>query len=453
MAGIVAAALLLASPPTFVPHACAAALAGTAARCGTVTVPEDRSRPDGRQIGLNIVIIPAKQPASIARALFELEGGPGLADTNNAGFYLTDGASYGATRDIVLVDQRGTGGSNPLDCPEFDAPDRALQPMFSAETVASCRTRLSQRADLTKYTTDDAVADLDAVRTALGYKKIDLTALSYGTTLAMRYIALHGDHVRSAVLLSAVPPSAMPPRHHATAAQAALDQLLHDCANDQRCATRYPRLRAELDQAIARLASSGRINPAVAMERLRTKLYSPGGARSLPWTIHRLALGDFSVLTSTDARAGFNYFDGIYLTITCSESLPWFDRRRAGSRSRRTLFGDYRLARQQESCANWPRASIDPAFFAPLRSSVPILFISGGRDPVTPAGWARDAARTLGNSRQIIIPWAGHIVDGLSDLETCFDPQVIRFLDTADPRAVDERCFAAMAPPPFKLAE
>lgn len=453
MLGLIAAASAVANIASFVPTECTRALVAAKVRCGTVTVPEDRSKPDGRQIRLNIIVIPAKQPSNVGQALFELEGGPGLADTNNVGFYLTDGAPYGTTRDIVLFDQRGTGRSNPLDCPEFDAPDRALQPMFSAKTVSSCRARLGQRANLTKYTTDDAVADLDAVRTALGYRRIDLTALSYGTTLAMRYIALHGDHVRSAILLSAVPPSAMPPRHHATAAQSALDQLILDCAADQACSGRFPNLRADLSQAMAKLASDGTIEPAVAMERLRTKLHSPGGARQVPWIIHRLADGDKSILTSTNERAGFNYYDGVYLTIACSESLPWFNRRRATQLSRRTLFRDYRLARQQEACASWVRAKVTPAFFAPLRSPVPILFISGGRDPVTPANWAREAMRGLSNSRQIIVPWAGHIVDGLSNLETCFDPQLIRFLETADPKAVDERCFAAMAPPPFKIAE
>src|SRR4249919_1500533 len=124
MLGLIAAASAIASFAPFVPSECAGALVAAKVRCGTVTVPEDRSKPDGRQIRLNIIVIPAKQPSKVGQALFELEGGPGLADTNNVGFYLTDGAPYGATRDIVLFDQRGTGRSNPLDCPEFDAPDR-----------------------------------------------------------------------------------------------------------------------------------------------------------------------------------------------------------------------------------------------------------------------------------------------------------------------------------------
>lgn len=450
MLGFVAAALFVANGPTFLLKPCADASLTSRARCGTVAVPENRSRPEGRRIDLNLVIIVAARPPAERQALFDLEGGPGLADTKNAGFYVTDGAAYAATRDIVLIDQRGTGGSNPLDCPEFDAADKALQPMFLEGAVRSCRQRLSQNADLRHYTTDDAVADLDDVRRALGYSKIDLFALSYGTTLALRYLQGHEGRVRSAVLLSAVPPSAMPPRHHATAAQDALDQLIADCAADGPCSHQYPKLGATLDEALRQLRASRNVAPAVAMERLRTKLYSPGGTRAVPYLATRLAAGDLSVLSSSNERAGFNYFDGVYLTITCSESMPWFSQPQATKAAQRTMFGDYRLGRQRGACAHWPRAQVKADFFKPVRARVPVLFLSGLRDPVTPAKWAEEAARRLPNARLIVIPWAGHIVDGLTGLESCFDPQVLRFLETADPNAVDARCFATMMPPPFK---
>ena len=451
MLSALALVMATASGPGLAAKACPTPELAAKARCGTVTVPEDRARPAGRQIGLNIIVIPAAKPGPEAAALFDLEGGPGLADTKNAGFYLTDGAAYSATRDVVLVDQRGTGESNPLDCPEFDEADSALKPMYPEATVKACRGRLSQVADLTRYTTEDAVEDLDAVRTALGYSKIDLFALSYGTTLALRYIARHESHVRSAVLLSAVPPSAMPPRHHAEAAQKALDHLIADCRADTACSTAYPNIPSDLSIAVRKLRDGRRVAPAVAMERLRTKLYSPGGARELPSIIHRLADGDTAILASSNARAGFNYYEGVYLTITCSESLPWFDQQEAMKIGRRTLFGNYRLDRQLAACAEWPRAEVSKSFFDPVRSSVPILFLSGARDPVTPASWATEAAKGFTRSRQITIPSAGHIVDGLSGLDSCFDPQILRFLETADPAAVDEQCFAGMAPPPFKV--
>ena len=453
MLGLISAvAALTASASPFVRKPCADLQVAARAQCGTVSVAEDRSFPTGRQIALNVIIIPAAKPAKDRQALFDLDGGPGLADTKNASFYTTAGATYAASRDVVLIDQRGTGGSNPLDCPEFEKADRGLEPMFPAAAVRSCRVRMGRSADLTRYTSEDAVEDLEAVRRSLGYTKIDLFALSYGTTLALRYIADHGANVRSAVLLSAVPPSAMPPRYHAIAAQQALDQLMADCRADAKCRATYPRLRIDLANALRRIGSGRQIGGQVVMERLRTKLYSPNEARTVPWVIRRLSTGDTSILVPRDEGAGLKFYDGVYLTITCSESLPWFSQERAAAEARRTLFGDYRLARQREACARWPRAQVKPGFFAPVRSSVPTLFLSGGRDPVTPASWAKQASRYFPNSRQIVIPWAGHIVDGLTGLDTCFDPQILHFYATADPGAVDASCFKKMTPPPFKDA-
>ena len=451
MLGLIAAVTALAaSNAQFQSKPCADPAMAQRARCGTVSVPEDRAHPGGRKIDLNIIVIPAATRTDDP-PLFDIDGGPGLADTKNATFYLTDGRAYSATRDVVLVDQRGTGGSNPLDCPELDAGDAALEPMYPSGAVDACRKRLSKIADLTKYTTDEAVADLEAVRRALGYQSVDLVALSYGTTVALRYLAEAGSHVRSAVLLAAAPPFATPPRHHARSAQAALDRLFADCAADKACSTAYPNLRDELGRALDRLRTSGGVRPEVAMERLRTMLYSPAGARRVPSIIRRLADGDETALRS--ASSGLNYYEGMYLSVTCSESMPWFDQAQAAKESRATSFGDYRIARQREACAHWPRARVGANFFAPIKSDVPVLFVSGERDPVTPASWARQASRGFTNGRQLTMPWSAHIFDGLTGIDTCFDPLILRFFETADARSLDATCLEAMAPPPFVLPD
>lgn len=241
----------------------------------------------------------------------------------------------------------------------------------------------------------------------------------------------------------------MPPRHHAAAAQSALDQLLTDCSDDVGCRAKYPKLREDLSAGLGTLRKQSKGLPGPAMERLRTRLYSAAGARQVPAFLHRLAQGDLSALDN-DVRAGFNFFDGVYLTITCSESLPWFKHGPALDQAGRTAFGDYRLARQIEACASWPQAKVSASFFAPVRSDVPTLFISGGRDPVTPAAWAHKVARGFSKGRHIVLPWAGHVIDGLSKLDTCYDPQVIRFIETADPNSVDATCLVTMQPPPFE---
>lgn len=435
--------------PVFRRKPCSTPQIAARATCGTVRVPENRMRPDGRPIDLNVIVIRAKSPPRVPTALFDIAGGPGLPDTMNTFFYLTEGARYSDDRDVVLLDQRGTGQSNLLDCPALAAAEDALQPMYAPAGVRACRDALSKHADLTQYTTDIAMADLDSVRRALGYSKIDLIGISYGTTAALRYIALYPEHVRSAVLMSLAPPFAMPPRYHATVAEASLKQLLADCAADRVCKREHPDVAGQLDRALRKLRSDGKVQPEVAMEVLRSRMYTPAGQRQIPATIDRLAIGDTDVLKKPANAPAIPSSLGLYLSITCAESFPWFDYARAASAARRTVFGDYRLRRQRAACTNWPRAPVKPSFFWPIRSDVPVLFVSGARDSVAALAWAKQVSRGFPDSRLVVIPWSSHIFDGLSGVGTCLDPMILGFLARPDFRRVDSRCVANMLPPPF----
>jgi len=169
---LIAAASLAAAAPTFSEKPCADVRLAKVARCGTVEVPENRTSPRSRTIPLNVIVIRAAAPTPDLPPLFDIDGGPGLPATKNAEFYLSFGAAYRARRDIVLVDQRGTGASNPLNCPELDVSETSYTEMFPADAVARCRETLSGSADITRYGTSEAVADLDAVRAALGHPRI-----------------------------------------------------------------------------------------------------------------------------------------------------------------------------------------------------------------------------------------------------------------------------------------
>jgi pimeloyl-ACP methyl ester carboxylesterase len=448
--GLIAAALASAVPQ-FAAHPCAAELATAGARCGTVAVPENRSRPRARSIDLSVIVIPASSDRRLP-PLFDIEGGPGLADSNSAGFYLTDGRAYHEHRDVVLVDQRGTGGSHPLDCPELSAPEATYKPLYPVDAVARCRRALQPHADLTQYGTVAAVEDLDAVRAALGYKTLDLFAVSYGTTFALRYIATHPARVRSAVLLSVAPPSSMPPRHHAEAAEQALTKLFAQCVNDAACGAAF-KPDKDLHTALARLSSiDGAPSSEVFLEKLRTLMYQPTTARSIPYLIHSAAEGDLApFFAATKPGSGFHYYDGMYLSVTCSESMALFDYRLAAAASRKTLFGDYRVRRQHQACAEWPRARVRRDYLAPVRGETPVLIVSGVLDPVTPFIWAAEVAGNLTNSRHVLIPDMGHLFDGLANPE-CFDSIVLHFYETGDPKSVDANCVATMKPPPFKIS-
>ena len=203
-------------------------------RCGALLVPEDHARPDSRRIKLHLVVAPALDADPKRAPLFELAGGPGVSAASGASFYANEGASHRQHRDIVLVDQRGTGESTPLRCAELELAS-PLARMYPPDAVRRCRATLATHADLSKYTTQQSVADLELVRKTLGHERVDLFGLSYGTRLALASIEHAPAHVRSAVLIGVVPADARLPLWHARNAQQTLDQVFADCEADSTC--------------------------------------------------------------------------------------------------------------------------------------------------------------------------------------------------------------------------
>lgn len=423
----------------FVEQPCATQLVAAHARCGTISVPEDHERPDGRSIALNVIVFPALEPGPEPAAQFDLEGGPGFAVTDSAAFYAVDGEAYRRHRDVVLFDQRGAGRSNPLRCAALEeyAASNPSGPMYPPALVAQCAQQLANVADLRQYGTAAASRDIDAVRVALGYRQIDLNALSYGTTLALRYIADYSGNVRTAVLTGTVPAQRTPPAHHAIAAERGLRELLGACAADPTCHAAFPDPSRDLARATVRLGADA---PAF-METLRTLLYLPVTARSVPSFIHATAEGR----SPFEAKSGARVFsDGLYLSITCSESIARMDLEQAIAESDATPFGAYRLRRQRDACEEWPTAPRDPDLFRTASSPVPTLFISGALDPVTPPEWTREVAASFPNGRVVVAPEGGHVLEGLSGMDTCMDAVILDFVAAKSASGLDTSCFASM---------
>jgi pimeloyl-ACP methyl ester carboxylesterase len=431
--------------PSFAPHACPPSLAAEHVRCGSVSVSEDASARSIRTIALNVVVFDALDPSTSNAAQFDLEGGPGFAVTDSAAFYSSDGKAYRQHRAVVLADMRGTGGSGALRCKGIEAREqtRPGAAMYPRDLVAECRDALDAVADVRQYTTAAASRDIDAVRRALGYETIDLNALSYGTTLALRYIADYPEHVRSAVLMGSVPASATPPAHHATAATDSLKQLIGACDRDEACAARYPDLAGDVDRAAERL---GPEQGPLFFERIRTRLYLPATSREVPALLHAAAVGRETPDAKPPRRA---FADGLYLSITCSESIANMDVDAAIARSDPTPFGSYRLQRQRDACMEWPIAAKDPDLFRRPPSAVPVLLISGAFDPVAPTAWSVELATSLPNSRLVVIPEGAHVMDGLDGLDTCLDAMILRFVETRSVSAIDETCVRNMRAGPF----
>ena len=443
------ASLPTSAPPTFEPAPCADKALEKRGKCGIVRVPEDRGTSGGRTIALSVTVLTsATQPAKLP-PLFDIDGGPGLPSSKNAGFYAFNGVSAG--RDVVMIDQRGTGRSNGLHCPELQGIP-PTERMLPTAKVAQCLTRLKRQADLRFYGTADAVEDMDAVRQALNYERLDLFGLSYGTTVALSYMRRFPARVRAAVLMGVAPMDAMPPKKHSAAAERALNLVIADCAADKACNAAFPSIRDDLARARRAAQTSGWTDE-LFMERLRGTMYTPTSRARLPLTIRKGAVGDFASLLAQAPETGASMIaDGMFLAVTCGESFELMDYSSALTASRAAAFGDYRLRQQKAACEQWPRVRLAPDHLElPGNSPASVLLISGGMDPVTPPEWAEALVGQLPNARHLVLAKGGHIPDGLSGLETCLDPLMIAFLEHGDPKALDASCIEAMTAPVYSI--
>lgn len=404
-------------------------------RCGTLEVSEDRTQPDGRRIALNVLVVPAVTPDPALAPLYDLAGGPGLAATAGADFYLTVGAMHRQKRDVVLVDQRGTGQSAPLACPELAGTGTR----YPGEKVRACRERLSHAA-LGHYTTAESVADLEDVRRALGHASVDIAGLSYGTRLALAWIDAVPSAIRSAVLIGTVPDDARVPLWHARNAQDALDAVLADCAADAACHAAFPSLARDWRKVRSDPAFGG-----AAREALRNRLATTSSQRALPQLITSLAKEGFAALEAP--TPGPTYADGLYLSITCAEDVPAFTAADVEAATKGTFLGDWRVSRQQEACAIW---NVPPRTlrYARASSDVPVLFLAGERDHVTPPAWARRVAARFPRGRVVVLPGLSHVPEGVEGIE-CIDTLIDGFTTRPDATALETGCVASMKAPQF----
>jgi pimeloyl-ACP methyl ester carboxylesterase len=398
-------------------------------RCGTYDVYENRSAKRGRTIGLNLIVLPASTiPAQ--DPVFWLEGGPGGAATQAIGpvsqKYLR---GLRNDHDLVFVDQRGTGRSNPLKCEDIgETPtnlDAYFGKLFPPPLIRACRDTLRSRADLTLYTTPTAMDDLDDVREALGYERINIAAASYGTLAAQVYIRQHPARVRSAFLVGVVTPSFRLPLPFARAAQNALDRLIDDCAADPACHGAFPNLKDEFDAVLARFDQGplkitildGALHErSVTLERenyvehIRALLYSTTTARFVPLIVHQVFLNDFVPFGTMATRVnlgGPSTARGLYFSVTCAEAIPFITEREIISDTRGTFLDDRRVRAHIDACKEWPKATVPRSFLKPIESRIPVVMFSGDADGSTPPWIAEGVVKFLPNGRQNCSPSHG----------------------------------------------
>ncbi len=435
------------------------------AECATYAVPENPAELTGRKIELNLTLIPAKSREPKPDPVVFLAGGPGQGASDA---YLSAAAAFAPLRKdrhVLLVDQRGTGKSNPLPCP---FPDwKSAEPVTVAvmrRMALACRTELEQRADLRFYTTSDYIRDLETVRTAMGVVQFNLAGGSYGTRVALEYLRRHPNAIRSVFIDSVAPPELALAQDHARNLEDALTLMSSRCRADAACGKRYGdprRTLLELDRQLRR-------NPVPVRYRhpnthewseaqftrdtlgviARLFAYSPEGLSMLPLLVDQAAKGHPEAMLA-QAEIVMQWVEGslahgMELSVICAEDEPWL---KPNPGDAGTLMGGELGDYIKAQCSVWPRGQVPPDFKMPVVSSSPVLLLSGEFDPVTPPRYAEQVAKTLSNSRNLVARGQGHTPMS----EGCMPKLLAEFVNKLNPKELDASCLDALGDSPFFL--
>jgi len=437
------------------------------ARCGTLERPLDPSEPARGSIGLAVAVVPALDLTPEPDPLVPLAGGPGQAAIETYAAWLGAFGHVRRERDVVLIDQRGTGDSARLDCEiDDDVADGQYSREQTIELTRGCLDGLPH--DPRWFTTSVAVADLEAVREALGYPLLNLYGASYGTRVAQHYARRHPDTTRTVILDSVVPPQLPLGPEIATEAQRAVDSILSRCAEEPACAERFPTLAADFEQLRTSLAeapvavdlpdpvtgsvesmSFGRAEFAGA---IRLLAYHPNTIALMPLLIDAAARGNYVPLAAqfrmTVTALAEELSMGMHNAVMCTEDVPFYDAARIDTALLEASYiGPVQLETLEAICSIWPQGPIDDDFRTPLATDVPVLLLSGTADPITPPRYAELAMVDLRNARHLVGNGQGHGQVAVG----CMPRLIADFIAAADTQAIDADCMQRSFVMPFFL--
>jgi pimeloyl-ACP methyl ester carboxylesterase len=419
----------------------------------------DPTAPDGPKIEIFVARLGGFSPEPRPDPLLLISGGPGQSTVD---FYLQLRGAFDLARrdrDIILVDQRGTGRSAQgfaCDVPEDLSLDTAGPEQLN-RVVDACVAELDH--DPRFYTTSVAVQDLERVRAALGVEQWNVYGVSYGTRVAQHYLRRFPERVRALVLDGVVPPTLVLGPDVAREAQRALDQIFARCAAEQPgCGAQFAdlpqdfaALLAELDASAHAGASPGALSALELRALVRFMSYTPPTAALLPVMLHEARAGNVVPLaTLADALIG-DLAESLSFpmsnAVTCTEDVQ-FIAPDATAGLETTYLGTAMVEGLTAMCAAWPRGVIDEGFNTAVVSDTPVLLLSGEYDPITPPAYAEQVKNAgLRNSVHVIGRQQGHGLVGVGCV-----PRILRaFIATPEPAELDASCLAAEPPTPFFL--
>ena len=438
------------------------------ARCAAIEVPLDPEAPEGARFELFVARIPAQQANPQPDPLVLIAGGPGQSTVD---FYMQARGAFGPVRrdrDIILVDQRGTGRSATgfrCEMPEDIDFQIAAEGDLGA-LAAECLSGLER--DPRFFTTSVAVRDLDAVRRGLGVDRWNIYGISYGSRVAQHYLRRYPEHVRTVVLDGVVPPTLALGPEMALNAQAALDGIFERCALDDECAMRFGDLAQTFDELMSRLqvspvsvatrnTSTGEMEETLVtgeylMGVTRLFSYSDVSAALLPLIIDEAVNGRFEMLLAQAALIRDNLERALsfpmHNSVICSEDHPFEDVENSFGTSD-TYLGTSVVDALNAICAQWPQGVVDPDFREPLASAHPVLLLSGSNDPATPSRYAEDViAEGLSDALHLVAPDQGHGMAAVG----CVPRLMQEFIEAAATEGLEAGCLDRLIPAPFFLS-
>ena len=436
-------------------------------RCGVYNVFENRRTRTGRKLPLKIILIHARQPHPDQGPIFYMAGGPGEAATELADLVL--GWGDADEHDVVLVDERGTGDGHRLDCKSPESDDnleRYLNGPFDSEVARACREELQKKFDLSQYTTPNFVDDIDEIRAAMGYDKINLNGGSFGTYAAQIYMRRHREHARSAYLTSLVTLTNRVPLYHAEAAQLGLDQLFKDCDQDAACHAAYPRFRENFTAVLNKVREAPvatwvkhpvtgartdiHLTERAFADAVRTMMYRSRKARELPFLIEQALAGDFSPFAEAALRSSRDIYSGgrmgLHYCITCNEFVRRIHPEEIEPATRESFLGSWRVRDQMAACKEWPKTDLPADYFEPFSLETPAVLVSGATDSASPPKWGEVVKSYMPNAIHVVVPGDAHTPE--NECTRSIRHELFR---TGTTHGLDTSCMTKVQRAPFKL--
>jgi pimeloyl-ACP methyl ester carboxylesterase len=406
-------------------HLSPCTIAKAAARCGTFDVPE--SSGSNRTLHLKLIVFPATQRN--VSPIFVFSGGPGIKSTDAAEMVAQFFGDERRLHDTVLLDLRGTEGS--ALCPnavKAHLREAIEEDLFPPALVADCRKEVEAKADPTHFTANDFADDVEAARIALGYDKIDIVGLSYGTRLALVFEARYPKSVRSIVMYGPLPPDNRTPLNFARDAQLVMEKIAP---------------RADVRKALSvfpvDIKSGGytiHMTRGAFAEYLRNKLYAIDDQKKVPEILRQATAGDWKTIAPDFINYRKRWYDdlGVFLSVTCPGDVRQISSLEIGPATVISFLGDYRVQRQMAACAAWTPGVLPTLHVS--TANIPILIFVGDRDAVTPKRWADVLSTEAMRVRTIVLKDAGHGDFGAD----CASQLEVQFFDAGSFDKLPESC-------------